>query len=135
MSDSDREQGRVDSSTHSYHMDKDKSRPRVIRGEVGKIIRDGEAHERCQITVRTVAQGIKSGRKRHEGTLYRLGGEIEKMGLIIKEIQLAINECEEKKKTLLREADRMREERKTYEHIKHLLNVIEEGEGECLMKV
>ena len=57
------------------------------------------------------------------------------MGLIIKEIQLAINECEEKKKTLLREADRMREERKTYEHIKHLLNVIEEGEGECLMKV
>lgn len=78
MSDSDREQGRVNSSTHSYHMDKDKSRLRVIRGEVGKIVRDGKAHERCQITVRTVAQGIKSGRKRHEGTLYRLGGEIEK---------------------------------------------------------
>lgn len=57
------------------------------------------------------------------------------MGLIIKEIQLAINECEEKKKNMLREADRMKEERKTYEHIKHLLNVIEEGEGECLMKV
>ena len=46
------------------------------------------------------------------------------MGLIIKEIQKTINDCENVKKTLLREADRIREERLAYQHIKHLMEVI-----------
>lgn len=48
------------------------------------------------------------------------------MGLIIKEIQKTINDCENVKKTLLREADRIREERLAYQHIKHLMEVIYE---------
>lgn len=46
------------------------------------------------------------------------------MGLIIKEIMHTINECEENKKHLLRECERMNEEIKAYEHIKHLMEVV-----------
>ena len=55
------------------------------------------------------------------------------MGLVIKEILQSINDCEERKETMLREADRIHEERKCYEHIKHLLGLVEEGE--CSVKV
>ena len=48
------------------------------------------------------------------------------MSLIIKEIQNTINDCESVKKTLIREADRIREERKAYQHIKHLMEVVYE---------
>ena len=57
------------------------------------------------------------------------------MGLILKEIQHTIQECEENKKYMLREAERMNEERKAYDHIKHLVGVIEEGGCECLKRV
>lgn len=57
------------------------------------------------------------------------------MGLIISELSKAIKDCEDNKKTMLREAERIKEERKAYEHIKQLLSVVEEGEGECSMKV
>ena len=50
------------------------------------------------------------------------------MSLIIKEIKLSIEDCENTKKTLLRESDRIREERRCYEHIKHLMGVIENEE-------
>ena len=48
------------------------------------------------------------------------------MGLIINEIQMTINDCETVKKTLIREVDRIREERKAYQHIKHLMEVVYE---------
>ena len=51
------------------------------------------------------------------------------MSLIIKEIQNTINDCESVKKTLIREADRIREERLAYQHIKHLMGVIENEEN------
>ena len=47
------------------------------------------------------------------------------MNLILNEIKLTIKECEDNKKVLLREADRIKEERKCYEHIKHLMGVID----------
>lgn len=57
------------------------------------------------------------------------------MGLVIKEILQSINDCEKHKETMLREADRIHEERKCYEHIKHLLGLVEEGDIECSVKV
>lgn len=51
------------------------------------------------------------------------------MGLIIKEIQNTINDCENVKKRLIREADRIRVERKAYQHIKHLMEVIANEEN------
>ena len=48
------------------------------------------------------------------------------MSLIIKEIQHTINECEESKKYMFREAERMSEERKAYQHIKNLMEVVYE---------
>lgn len=46
------------------------------------------------------------------------------MSLIIKEIQHAIRDCEENKKSMIREAERIHEERKCYQYIKHLMGVI-----------
>lgn len=48
------------------------------------------------------------------------------MGLIIKEIQKTIDDCESVKKSLIREADRIREERLAYQHIKHLMEEVYE---------
>lgn len=54
------------------------------------------------------------------------------MSLIIREIQNTINDCENVKKTLLREADRIREERLAYQHIKHLMGVIDYEENDTV---
>lgn len=54
------------------------------------------------------------------------------MGLIIKEIQRTIDDCESVKKTLIREADRIREERLAYQHIKHLMGVIDYEENNAV---
>lgn len=48
------------------------------------------------------------------------------MSLIFKEIQKTIEECEKVKKSLIRESDRIREERLAYKHIKHLMEVVYE---------
>lgn len=48
------------------------------------------------------------------------------MDLIFKEIQKTIDDCESVKKSLIREADRIREERLAYQHIKHLMEVVYE---------
>lgn len=54
------------------------------------------------------------------------------MSLIIREIQNTINDCESVKKTLIREADRIREERLAYQHIKHLMGVIDYEENNTM---
>lgn len=54
------------------------------------------------------------------------------MSLIIREIQNTINDCENVKKSLLREADRIREERLAYQHIKHLMGVIDYEENDTV---
>lgn len=42
---------------------------------------------------------------------------------------MAIQECEQNKKIVIREADVIREERKCYEHIKNLMGVITNEEN------
>lgn len=51
------------------------------------------------------------------------------MSLIFKEVQKTIEECEKVKKSLIRESDRIREERLAYKHIKHLMEVIDYEEN------
>ncbi len=46
------------------------------------------------------------------------------MSLIYNEIRLSIEDCEKAKSKMLREADRIREERKCYEHIRQIMGVI-----------
>ena len=52
------------------------------------------------------------------------------MSLIVNEIKLSIEDCENAKKSLLRESDRIREERKCYDHIRHIVGVVEDDEEE-----
>ena len=54
------------------------------------------------------------------------------MDLIFKEIQRTIDDCESVKNTLIREADRIREERLAYQHIKHLMEVIDYEENNTM---
>lgn len=42
---------------------------------------------------------------------------------------MAIRDCEENKKSMIREAERIHEERKCYQHIKHLMGVITNEEN------
>ena len=42
---------------------------------------------------------------------------------------MTIEECEKDKKSLIRESDRIREERVAYKHIKHLMEVIDYEEN------
>ena len=42
---------------------------------------------------------------------------------------MTIDECEKVKKSLIRESDRIREERLAYKHIKHLMEVIDYEEN------
>lgn len=51
------------------------------------------------------------------------------MSLILKEVQMAIRDCEENKKSMIREAERIHEERKCYQYIKHLMGVITNEEN------
>lgn len=48
------------------------------------------------------------------------------MSLILREIESAVRDCEENKKSMIREAERIHEERKCYQHIKHLMGVLYE---------
>ena len=54
---------------------------------------------------------------------------VSEMSLIINEIKLTIQDCENNKKSMLRECERMNEDRKAYQHIKHLMGVIDYEEN------
>lgn len=58
------------------------------------------------------------------------------MNLIYSEIQHIISDCETNKKAMLREADRIHEERKAYQSIRDLMGVVyEENNHEACFKI